>query len=886
MILSIIRKIRDLVEFGRVQHDFADSDSEEDAVVQDEAVKKNLYSTLLFHANGLVTLLGEFLESVSSIQRLVGSIKSKANDLETKALPRPPSEQVVPELIPESTPSVGSFLIDEPRPVKHLDPAMIRKLKRKTPFKAMAEKVRRSFSDFAKKSTHSLLTIFPPLGDGTNEGFHWDSYSDGVYDSEEWQTTEMSSSHIGFEDSFVRSALATPISPSTVSEKRRRGHHRRLSSKDSSGLPDQYWPGSIKLGQLDEMIGPARPAPPHPLSALSYDMNRDMFQDRIVDPRLYSTNTRLSSESRRESVQLGLEMHDTKRRDSVQTQAFTTASSSSSLLTPTRPFSTVSSGSDSYSPSRNNYKVRPPLPPAVLPSLPPSPTQSFFMAEEMMQETTSLQRKAANRTSLYLATRHSPPYQHAPLILDSPFTRQTIIRMGSDRNRYSVRMPSDDVAREPSITMTTRSFPASFWRRRSMNDNVERGWNLMRRRGSLVSATSGPSNPSSLSTPLSPEFDKQSKASVTLSSFEFAVPLFPRENSVRESRQSLEEGRGSTRPSLSMELSGNRRHSCPLSSSAEMALDEALSRRQSLSSQHTAAAATAQSSRSQDSTEQGPKRAVMESTPLPMTMADPSSMTDSLETMSSPLRPRLPPKAHSHSHYQRLEGGHGGSADVNSPETQAQDAALVARRPVSTSRFGDMKRAWEILNLDVKRVNQYSHLRAYARAYTQQNNHWALNHPNALQSSTSPQVLHICQNGVDVLVMEMFTDHLQVVAGQLDKLIERLADENAQDGEYVSCFLLSHSFFIDSEDLLDRLIARFHIQPRQGEILYFQKWHTVIQCKVLCVLHRWIQLQYEDFELNPNLLKTVKKFLEVDVRRCGFANEAEYIQENISIKTK
>jgi len=100
----------------------------------------------------------------------------------------------------------------------------------------------------------------------------------------------------------------------------------------------------------------------------------------------------------------------------------------------------------------------------------------------------------------------------------------------------------------------------------------------------------------------------------------------------------------------------------------------------------------------------------------------------------------------------------------------------------------------------------------------------------------------------------------------------------------VNCFLLSHSFFIDSEDLLERLIARFHIQPRQGEILYFEKWQTVIQVKVLCVFQRWIQIQYEDFELNPNLLKALKRFLEVDVRMSGFALEGECIEKNISIK--
>lgn len=54
--------------------------------------------------------------------------------------------------------------------------------------------------------------------------------------------------------------------------------------------------------------------------------------------------------------------------------------------------------------------------------------------------------------------------------------------------------------------------------------------------------------------------------------------------------------------------------------------------------------------------------------------------------------------------------------------------------------------------------------------------------------------------------------------------------------------------------------------------------------RILCVLQRWIQIQYEDFELNHSLLKTMKKFLEVDVRMCGFVMEAEYIERNINQK--
>ncbi|KAK3812948.1 MAG: ras guanine nucleotide exchange factor domain-containing protein [Benniella sp.] len=130
----------------------------------------------------------------------------------------------------------------------------------------------------------------------------------------------------------------------------------------------------------------------------------------------------------------------------------------------------------------------------------------------------------------------------------------------------------------------------------------------------------------------------------------------------------------------------------------------------------------------------------------------------------------------------------------------------------------------------------------------------------------------------------MVEGHLHVVAGLLEKLIERLADQNTQDSEYLSCFLLSHSFFIDSEDLLDRLIARFHIQPRQGETMYYQKWQRVIKCKVLCALERWIKIQFEDFELNSNLLKTLKKFLEVDAHQGGFAFEAGCILEEVNIR--
>lgn len=206
-----------------------------------------------------MTVLGEFLECVSGIQRLVSTIKTQRKSQEGN------SGSPVGNGFDQQSSSVVDFIADDPIPVKHLDPALIRKLKRKNRFKTMTEKVRRSFSDFAKRSTSSLLAVFPPLGDGTNEGFHWDSYSEGEDYAEEWVAAEHGSSHAADEESLVRT-LSPPDSPGIRSE-RVYSRHRRLSSKDSSGLPEQYWPGSTRLGFSDDGMSPTNSV--HPTSPFS-----------------------------------------------------------------------------------------------------------------------------------------------------------------------------------------------------------------------------------------------------------------------------------------------------------------------------------------------------------------------------------------------------------------------------------------------------------------------------------------------------------------------------------------------------------------------------------------------------------------------------------------
>ncbi|KAI8377417.1 uncharacterized protein BYT42DRAFT_570279 [Radiomyces spectabilis] len=92
-------------------------------------------------------------------------------------------------------------------------------------------------------------------------------------------------------------------------------------------------------------------------------------------------------------------------------------------------------------------------------------------------------------------------------------------------------------------------------------------------------------------------------------------------------------------------------------------------------------------------------------------------------------------------------------------------------------------------------------------------------------------LLHVSENGEDVLLMEMGSSKLFVVAGTSAKLLAKLADETAEDLDYIDTFLLNHHFFMPSTQLINDLVARFHLQPVPGEIEYYRKWQRCIQVK-------------------------------------------------------
>ncbi|KAI8094086.1 ras guanine nucleotide exchange factor domain-containing protein [Thamnidium elegans] len=129
----------------------------------------------------------------------------------------------------------------------------------------------------------------------------------------------------------------------------------------------------------------------------------------------------------------------------------------------------------------------------------------------------------------------------------------------------------------------------------------------------------------------------------------------------------------------------------------------------------------------------------------------------------------------------------------------------------------------------------------------------------------------------------MIEGRLQAIAGTKGKLFERLADETAQDEEYVDIYLMSHAHFISSLDLLNLLINRFHLEPSPGEDEYFRKWQFSIQTKVLNVIERWILFYFQDFKYNEQLEKRLNAFLYYDSLLIGiqFKQQLEKIRSSL-----
>ncbi|CAJ0834311.1 10809_t:CDS:10 [Entrophospora sp. SA101] len=208
-------------------------------------------------------------------------------------------------------------------------------------------------------------------------------------------------------------------------------------------------------------------------------------------------------------------------------------------------------------------------------------------------------------------------------------------------------------------------------------------------------------------------------------------------------------------------------------------------------------------------------------------------------------------------------------------------------------------------NSNIKKKPSINTLIKFSNVFTRPNegtspsnvNNEYCNNQNSLDEPSKPlpeslKTKEIYESSQDGLIIELVDGSPRVLAGTLEKMLLRLADEYEQDNEFIDCFVLSHVFFITSEDFLESMIARFITENK----------NPLIQKKVLIVFERWVAIQPQDFLIDYKLYERLMDFLKDNVMKtitttsitstttttnnisCGFHEEFEYIQSALEME--
>ncbi|KAL7423553.1 cell division cycle-related protein [Cryptotrichosporon argae] len=127
----------------------------------------------------------------------------------------------------------------------------------------------------------------------------------------------------------------------------------------------------------------------------------------------------------------------------------------------------------------------------------------------------------------------------------------------------------------------------------------------------------------------------------------------------------------------------------------------------------------------------------------------------------------------------------------------------------------------------------------------------------------------------------IFDDKGKVKAGTIEALIERLTPHTTTEQAFFSAFLLTYRGFTTTEEMVNLLIQRYHIQPPPGlSPEQLQEWQmrkqTPIRLRVANTLKAWLDNYYIEAEDRP-VLDRVDEF----VRTTMVANGSELLSKQL-----
>lgn len=145
----------------------------------------------------------------------------------------------------------------------------------------------------------------------------------------------------------------------------------------------------------------------------------------------------------------------------------------------------------------------------------------------------------------------------------------------------------------------------------------------------------------------------------------------------------------------------------------------------------------------------------------------------------------------------------------------------------------------------------------------------------------------ISEDGTDVMILQIVNGKLQVMAGTVEKLIERLTDAELPDEEFLDTMLLTFRSFISPPEFFDWLVSRFNCElpenPSAEDVQYFAEMQIPTQKRVLLIFKWWVTNHYGDFAASTTLKADLEDFTKQVQEYNGrqYRTEASELQDLI-----
>ncbi|KAI9017327.1 ras guanine nucleotide exchange factor domain-containing protein [Gaertneriomyces semiglobifer] len=162
-------------------------------------------------------------------------------------------------------------------------------------------------------------------------------------------------------------------------------------------------------------------------------------------------------------------------------------------------------------------------------------------------------------------------------------------------------------------------------------------------------------------------------------------------------------------------------------------------------------------------------------------------------------------------------------------------------------------------------------------------NEYGINEVNVVRKEKTYSTMCVSEGGRDVMILQLISGKLQVMAATPEKLIERVTDDAEQDNRFLDTLLLTFRSFINPTEFFDQLVARFNAElppdPSPEDVEYFSRMKIPTQRRVVAAFKWWVKHHYHDFGVNGSLKADLDDFID----QIRHIDDGEYAQDAIEL---